>query len=730
MTPVDLIAPNHRILIVDDNRAIHDDFRKILCGEHEAGLELRDDEAVLFDAAPAPLTRFEIDSAYQGEQGLEMAALATAHGRPYALAFVDLRMPPGWDGVETISRLRAVDANLQIVICTAYSDYCWKDIYERLGHSDSLLILKKPFDNIEVVQLAYALARKWLLTRQAEAKMADLNRMVAERTAELEAAHRRIEREFGERSRAQEAFRTIFEESAVGISLTDMDGRFVAVNRAFEKQVGLDESRLLGKNALEVGSVSPETFQAMRRELAARGFFDATEMVYRQPANGLRTALLWSRMVQIQGSQRLLGFSLDISDRKRMEDDLQRARVAAESAANAKSEFLANMSHEIRTPLNGIIGFTQLALGTDLTPDQRDYLDTAESSANALLRIINDILDFSKIEAGHLDLERTAFSLRECVEGAVAIILPAAAEKALRFSSRVAPDVPDALLGDPIRLRQVLLNLLGNAVKFTSAGSISVEVSATSLPEHSAEVRFTVRDTGIGIPSDKQECIFQPFRQADGSTTRRYGGTGLGLAIATRLVEIAGGRLWLESQEGAGSAFHFTMPFPLAEPPQQPEPVFHESGRPAGAPLSILLVEDDAVSRAFVSALLTQHGHSVSPAGSGFEALALFEGGSFDLALMDVQMPGMDGMRAAAEIRRIESAAGGHLPIVALTAYAMKGDRERCLEAGMDDYLSKPFQANDLFACIDKLKICGRETANLRPSYDHHCHCDALPAGN
>ena len=226
----------------------------------------------------------------------------------------------------------------------------WKDIYKRLGHSDSLLILKKPFDNIEVVQLAYALARKWLLTRQAEAKMADLNRMVAERTAELEAAHRRIEREFGERSRAQEAFRTIFEESAIGISLTDMDGRFVAVNRAFEKQVGLDESRLLGKNPLEVGSVSPETFQAMRRELAARGFFDATEMVYRQPANGLRTALLWSRMVQIQGSQRLLGFSLDISDRKRMEEDLQRARVAAESAANAKSEFLANMSHEIRTP--------------------------------------------------------------------------------------------------------------------------------------------------------------------------------------------------------------------------------------------------------------------------------------------------------------------------------------------------------------------------------------------
>jgi PAS domain S-box-containing protein len=727
MKSSELIAANRRILIIDDNRAIHDDLRKILGGENQAGLDLRRDEEILFDAAPAPVTRFEIDSAYQGEEGFEKASLAAAQGRPYAVAFVDLRMPPGWDGVETISRLRDVDPNLQTVICTAYSDYSWNDIYKRLGYSDSMLILKKPFDNIEVIQLAHALARKWLLTRQAEAKMADLNLMVAERTAELEAAHRRIEREFNERSTAQEAFRTIFEASAIGITLMDMEGRFLAVNRAFEEQMGVDEGRIVGKTARDVGTLSPETYERLRRELVGRGSFDASEVVYRRPANGPRTALLWSRIVQIQGANRLLGLSLDISDRKRMEEDLRRARAAAESAAKAKSEFLANMSHEIRTPLNGIIGFTQLTLTTELTADQRDYLETAESSANALLRIINDILDFSKIEAGRLDLEKAAFSLRECVASAVKTVLPAAAEKNLAFSSTISPDAPDALIGDSIRIRQVLLNLLGNAIKFTSAGSVSVEISATALPKGVAEVLFTVRDTGIGIPLEQRERIFQPFHQGDGSMTRRYGGTGLGLAIATRLVEMAGGRIWMESEAGAGSVFHFSVPFPLAE---APNPYRGESHRAPSPPRSILLVEDDAVSRSFVSALLAQHGHSVTPAGSGLEAVTLIEQGSFDLVLMDVQMPGMDGLRAAAEIRKIESATGRHIPIVAVTAYAMKGDRERCLEAGMDAYLSKPFQANDLMACISQLKVGERRTIDPRPPHDDNSHCHTLPAGS
>jgi CheY-like chemotaxis protein len=279
-----------------------------------------------------------------------------------------------------------------------------------------------------------------------------------------------------------------------------------------------------------------------------------------------------------------------------------------------------------------------------------------------------------------------------------------------------------------MRLRQVLLNLMGNAVKFTPAGSISVDVSVESFGERVAELRFTVRDTGIGIPVEKRKCIFLPFHQADGSMTRKYGGTGLGLAIATRLVEMAGGRIWVESQEGAGSAFHFTVPFPLADPPEPRNSDYRESRSRPSAPLSILLVEDDEVSQAFVSALLAQHGHMVTVAGSGPQALSLVERGSFDLALMDIQMPGMDGLQTTAEIRKIERVAGGHIRIVAVTAYAMKGDRERCLEAGMDAYLSKPFQAGDLLACIDQFRI--RESADLRPSYDDHCHSHALPVGS
>ena len=628
-----------------------------------------------------------------------MVQNALQAGIPYALAFVDVRMPPGWDGVETIAHLWRVHPNLQVVVCTAYSDYSWNDIQRRLGHQDNLLILKKPFDNIEVIQLAHALSRKWLLSRQAEAKMADLDLMVAERTGQLRRAHERIEREFQQRAKAQEAFRIVFQASTIGIALLDMSGRYVDVNRAFETQFELTRDQLVGKNPAELDAVSRRAMRALHEEIERTRDAEAQEIAY-DSRTGRRTGLLWTREVEIHDCRHRLCLLLDITDRKEMEEELRRARLAAEAAATAKSEFLANMSHEIRTPMNGILGFTNLALQTELAPDQRIFLETVESSAAALLRIINDILDFSKIEAGRMDLESEPFSLRECLDNAARMVLPSAGRKRLDFVWNVSPETPDTLIGDETRLRQILLNLMGNAVKFTAAGSVTTEAAAASFDGRRVELKFAVRDTGIGIPIEKQRLIFEPFRQAEGYMSRKYGGTGLGLAIVTRLLDMAGGRIWAQSEEGVGSTFHFTVPFLLSHKPLAPR---NDSGMLDEAPispLSILVAEDNDVSRLLVARLLSKQGHTVTEARTGLEALTLYEREAFDLILMDVQMPDMDGFQATGEIRRRESAAGERIPIVALTAHAIKGDRERCLDAGMDDYLSKPIQPDELRAAI------------------------------
>ena len=551
------------------------------------------------------------------------------------------------------------------------------------------------------------------------------------RTLESALGHARCQEELraGLAARASEAenltmLSLVISKTKNAITILEPDGTIIAVNDAFLQLTGFDAAEAVGDRHDELlfgPSTDPAAIGRFREALATGRELTQDIMQYRKDG---RTFWVESNLIPVAGATgevtRWIAIDNDVTKRRQTEDALRTAKETAETNSRLKSEFLANLSHEIRTPMNAIIGMTELALGTELTDEQRGYLQVVRSSSESLLGLLNDILDLSKIEAGKMEMEDIDFQLAEVIRDTVKALEVRAREKGLRITCDLPADLPQIVRGDPTKLRQILLNLVGNAIKFTAHGEVAIEVEQQWRSEDETGLHFLVRDTGIGIPPDKLDKIFQAFTQADASTTRKYGGSGLGLTITSELVRMMQGRIWVQSTVGSGSTFHFAIRLRLGSSAQTPSVaadaaqrvLIAETGEPhdrgpktetARRPLRVLVADDHDANRHLVVTVLKKRGHICSEAANGREAIEALARGEFDVALMDVQMPVLDGYQATAEIRRREADTGRHLPIIALTAHAMTGDREKCLAAGMDAYLPKPLRPKELITLVESV---------------------------